>query len=1170
MSIHKVRNYNMSYEQLLDAVNEFEGFITGGGVNNQLLSFGIGEDILGIRFQDFTDAEVSSFNEFLKEISSRILDRTTGTYYMGTIMGGKAISTVDWAPKKHQGLIEFMHLNEKLKAPFLTYKHDVFNPSFYAEDNEQGSAIRDDAASTREVVAGLVPENMSVEEVPEKKADKQKEKQKTKKPTKHTVLVPSGEKLKRHLAEGGGGSKTPPIPSVNNSADFKVKDGKIAGEPDRFLAPSLGAIVCKHSKLNFQGKKAQHLSVFFNAVNPIEMSRCTPFLSMTVMTERLKAGTTAKKMNNVSYWNFVRNEKGRLVLDDGIGMEHTQPLQSEGNEALTDLIDSNISLDHSYMDIFTAPQLAANANINSAGSINDFFKQKGGKVGSPSTTVLEPIMPMMTINSLTVSISGNGYGMMASKVASLKLTLHDRSRLKELAPLISSDKFSSTKIMLEYGWSHPDSGPASSNTLGRYLGALRDVGLFTVRGVDYSFSGGNSVTIDIKLTCSGFNESKSIPAAAGDHVPLFMIKDFVDRTVNDLVESLEDLSEVTGAEEKFPEVRSVLKSRQRNAKSPVNLIPHVAFQEFIRLIKEYKMTKPAAQSAIMGKIADKISGIIFPAAVFSKEDDSSDTDGLWSKAKEQEVQTGNNVDAAQRLFAKLYACKQNVGPDPFVGSFIAECKSTKNKVVNDEAISLLDIFPKHSAIAEWVNTEGRKDTDVLPEDLHHVTLGKLCMMFIGYPLSTCGLYDEVQVIFYPMNHQSAGARKHTTASFPMPYNKVEAAFLKHIEQTSRLSVHGAFGIFEKILRDRNNEVYGFQTSFQDLNNYKEASDEDKQKLANAYCEGVLKLDISKMEAQKVRDEYRQYLIAKQQGDVTANLTAIYGDGKNVAGDGVEFKSEDKFVIPNISMFFEVVPVVDSKASDNQAAIFNGVRDAFKRIASDDVHAVNSKGFKPNRSILRVHIYDEESVSAPSTLSMGNVLYEGQTSYLLGDDPPGENALQKTTEARAKLSAKTPDGEDAAITKAVKKLSFGEIKQFVKREFPSITYGASTGTINSINVSGQTSGQLANVVMVEQYGKKINGQTAQDKEDSFEEVTMFPGSISINMMGMPMISRGENIFVDFGTDTSLDNVYVVKSVVHSIESGKFTTNLECVNANQGAIRSFRNTMIKKVTELTKGK
>lgn len=1154
----------MSYEQLLDAVNEFEGYITGGGVNNQLLSYGLGEDILGIKFQSFTDAEQASFQEFLKEISSRILDRTTGTYYMGNIMAGKAVSTKDWAKKEHQGLIEFMYLDETLKAPFLTYMHDIFNPGFYT--SKQGEKISK-VASVREVIAGLDPTSLGRTDLPEEKPDKQKEKQKKKKKTKHTVHVPSEEFLVRKLAEGGSDAKTPPIPAVNNSADFKKSEGKIAGDPDRYLAPSLGAIVCKHSKLNFQGKKAQHLSVFFNAVNPIEMSRCTPYLSMTIMTERLKTGTTAKKMNNVSYWNFVVNQDKQLVLDDGIGMEYNQPLQSEGNEALTDLIDANITLDHSYMDIFTAPQLASNADINSVGSVKGAFKLNNDKVGNPTTTVLEPIMPMLTINDLTISISGNGYGMMASKVASLQLTLHDRSRLKELAPLISSDKFSSTKVMLEYGWSHPDSGPASPNTLGRYLGALRDVGMFTVRGVDYSFSGGNSVTIDVKLTCSGFNESKSIPAAAGDHVPLFMIRDFVDRTLNDMIKREEDEAEKEKAEEKFPEVRSVLKSRQRNAKSPVSMISHAAFQDFIKQIKEYKKGgKKEVTDKILKGIANSIAGVIFGGSITA----DSDMDKLWDKASEQQVKEASDADAAERLFAKVYACKQDVGPDPFVGCFISECKSTKDKVVNDKKIDLLDVFPKHSAVGEWASTKGRKATDALPEDLHHVTLGKLCMMFIGYPLATCGLYDEVQVLFYPMNHHAAGARKHTTASFPLPYSKIEAAFLKHIETTSRLSVHGAFSIFEKILRDRSNEVYGFQTSFEDLNNYKEASDEDKQLLANAYCEGVLKLDISKMEPQKVRDEYRQYLIKKQQGDVSANLTSIYGDSKTVPGDGVEFKSEDKFVTPNISMFFEVIPAVDSKASDNQSPVFNGVRDAFKRVLSDDVHAMNSKGYKPGRSILRVHIYDEESVSAPSTLSMGNVLYEGQTSYLLGNEPPQDNAISKAIEARQKLSAKTKDGEDAAIIKAIKGLSFGEIKEFVKREFPSITYGASTGTINSINVSGQTSGQLANVVMVEQYGKKLNGQTAQSKEDSFEEVTMFPGSISINMMGMPMISRGENIFVDFGTNTSLDNVYVVKSVVHKLESGKFTTNLECVNANQGAIRSFRNTMIKKVTELTKGK
>ena len=71
MSSYKVRNYNMSYEQLLDAVNEFEGFVTGGGVNNQLFAYGVGESFLGKAMMQSTEQELSVKDRFIKDISSR-------------------------------------------------------------------------------------------------------------------------------------------------------------------------------------------------------------------------------------------------------------------------------------------------------------------------------------------------------------------------------------------------------------------------------------------------------------------------------------------------------------------------------------------------------------------------------------------------------------------------------------------------------------------------------------------------------------------------------------------------------------------------------------------------------------------------------------------------------------------------------------------------------------------------------------------------------------------------------------------------------------------------------------------------------------------------------------------------------------------------------------------
>ena len=67
------------------------------------------------------------------------------------------------------------------------------------------------------------------------------------------------------------------------------------------------------------------------------------------------------------------------------------------------------------------------------------------------------------------------------------------------------------------------------------------------------------------------------------------------------------------------------------------------------------------------------------------------------------------------------------------------------------------------------------------------------------------------------------------------------------------------------------------------------------------------------------------------------------------------------------------------------------------------------------------------------------------------------------------------------------------------------------------------------------------------------------------MGMPNIGRGNTIFIDFGTNTSLDNIYTVKNVTHTIRAGDFSTTLDLVPSNMGAVEGFAKNIAKMVSK-----
>ena len=62
---------------------------------------------------------------------------------------------------------------------------------------------------------------------------------------------------------------------------------------------------------------------------------------------------------------------------------------------------------------------------------------------------------------------------------------------------------------------------------------------------------------------------------------------------------------------------------------------------------------------------------------------------------------------------------------------------------------------------------------------------------------------------------------------------------------------------------------------------------------------------------------------------------------------------------------------------------------------------------------------------------------------------------------------------------------------------------------------------------------------------------------LDMLGCPFIQRGNQIYIDFGTNTTLDNIYTVKSVKHDLSAGDFSTTVELMFTGQAKVSSVRD-------------
>ena len=163
----------------------------------------------------------------------------------------------------------------------------------------------------------------------------------------------------------------------------------------------------------------------------------------------------------------------------------------------------------------------------------------------------------------------------------------------------------------------------------------------------------------------------------------------------------------------------------------------------------------------------------------------------------------------------------------------------------------------------------------------------------------------------------------------------------------------------------------------------------------------------------------------------------------------------------------------------------------------------------------------------------------------------------------KLAKKKKEEVEAEYIKAA--LPVKKMKSIIKDHYPNVTMGMNNGVINSISVSANTSGNVQNTLLATAISGKAQGIDGVSALVDEEELLVIPSTLSLTCMGLPIIQRGNQLYVDMGTGTTLDNIYVVTNVSHSISSGDFSTTISLTNTGQGTADSLRR-VIKKAVDI----
>lgn len=137
----------------------------------------------------------------------------------------------------------------------------------------------------------------------------------------------------------------------------------------------------------------------------------------------------------------------------------------------------------------------------------------------------------------------------------------------------------------------------------------------------------------------------------------------------------------------------------------------------------------------------------------------------------------------------------------------------------------------------------------------------------------------------------------------------------------------------------------------------------------------------------------------------------------------------------------------------------------------------------------------------------------------------------------------------------KKITPDIAKNVFKDTFPSIVYGSTNSVIKSISVSTDINNAIGQQNTIDVGKEIILGRSKSDASSDIGEISLFPGSVTISMIGLPIIERGQEVYLDIGTGTTLDALYYVSSVKHDFRPGEFTTNLTLIYKGQGSVMSL---------------
>jgi hypothetical protein len=712
----------------------------------------------------------------------------------------------------------------------------------------------------------------------------------------------------------------------------------------------------------------------------------------------------------------------------------------------------------------------------------------------------KPFLPFASLQGMDVTVQNAGAGAFAHKKATLKFTLHDKSRISEMAEFIRGPSgFNQAVVWTTYGWLAPTNmGPDEEySTFINNNMLLREC--WSVVNSQFSFDSSGRVSFTLDLVSKAAKALEDVTVSSADENLLKFHK---------VIQSIEKIKSKILGENKF--AINVTSEQILNAAASNGMISNIekvksSVESLIKSLENSALPKPEIKT-----LDDNLKNL---------------TGNGQYNVKNVEKMIGNSV---KNEFIKL-----GTTPDPFL-----PVQEKGEYFAND----LVESIKKYS-LTDTERAKAIQDAkDSLPVDMKGVpsvvSFGKLFTSFVVPAIMKTQSCDELQIFFYGLNGECGPSSFHSIAEFPINMTALSYAYAELLKSSNveSLSLQG----FLKLIIDTNFSDlrgigYGMTSYYKPL---------DPNKLADAQRSETAEAEKGMVEWHAKYGGFKPPMIemfieaGEEDEAVRKTVETLKSGATRLQQQENSLKPKSK---GGARKLIKRIHIYDKQNNPYRLAqqIIDTGKDGPLMVGE-----VN-KGFSEGRlSKILEDATPKQILRLKELIESEKNTYKEALAQLKREDASigyNENDINSIE------SVDKPYGDEVLIPKNRQAL-----KNQLMKTLPCLTVGTNGSMVLTSNVASKTDG-LMGAINIMNAGRGNAAGTAGPPSNNLEDagglpLRVSPVQVTMTTMGVPTAALYQTFFIDFDTGTSLDNIYNCTQLQHSISPGKFTTNWTFMYAN----------------------